>query len=134
MSNDLNITFHGSYNLLVWILKKYRIQLPYNGEIKQFVLQNNYTLYCSTHWKKYGVNSRVWNTLQKDLIICFLMNKIENISLSELKQMYEFWKKDDSIAYNDYEVKNYKSKKFFIDMCFAPPPSAIPPIKDIKGF
>lgn len=108
-NNDLNITFHGSYNLLVWILKKYRNQLPYNGEIKQFVLQNNYTLYCSTHWKKYGVNSRVWNTLHKDLIICFLMNKIENISLSELKQMYEFWKKDDSIAYNDYEVKNYKS-------------------------
>jgi hypothetical protein len=132
MSNDLNITFHGSYNLLVWILKKYRNQLPYNGEIKQFVLQNNYTLYCSTHWKKYGVNSRVWNTLHKDLIICFLMNKIENISLSELKQMYEFWKKDDSIAYNDYEVKNYKSKKFFNDMCFAPPPSAIPPVQDVK--
>lgn len=131
MSNDLNITFHGSYNLLVWILKKYRNQLPYNGEIKQFVLQNNYTLYCSTHWKKYGVNSRVWNTLHKDLIICFLMNKIENISLSELKQMYEFWKKDDSIAYNDYEVKNYKSKK---NMCFLPPPSAIPPVQDIKGF
>lgn len=105
ITSNLNITFHGSYDLLVWILKKYRNQLPYNGEVKQFVLQNNYTLYCSTHWKKYGVNSRVWNAIHKDLLIAFLMGKIEIVSLNDLKKMYEIWKKDDSIAHNDYNIK-----------------------------
>jgi hypothetical protein len=109
MATSLNIDFNGSYDLLVWILKKYKKQLPYNGEIKYFALMNNYTLYCSTHWKHYGVNSRVWNTLHKDLTIAFLMNRIELVELDDLKMMYDVWKKDDSIPYNDYEVKNYKS-------------------------
>lgn len=93
MISSFNITFFGSYELLVWILKKYKKELPYGGKIKQFIFYNNYSLYCSTHWKRYGVIPRVWNTLNKDLHIAFLMGKIEMISLNDLKKMYEIERK-----------------------------------------
>jgi hypothetical protein len=90
---NFNITFHGSYDLLIWIIKRYKKELPYNGEIRQFVLQNNYTEYCSTSWKHNGVNPRVWNSLNKDLIMAFLLNKIQMVSLYDLKNEFNLIKK-----------------------------------------
>jgi len=39
---NLNIKFNRSYIFFKWILQKYKTQLPYNGEIKQFAITNNY--------------------------------------------------------------------------------------------
>lgn len=98
---DLNVHFNGSYKLFKWILKKYKKQLPYNGNVKDFAVSNNYCPQISDHWRYYGVGHRVWNLLHKDLTILFLMNKIEIANLNELKNMFEAWKKDDSKGLND---------------------------------
>lgn len=85
---DLNIKFKGSYELLCWILKKYKNELPYNGYIGHFATANNYYFTCSKEWKRYGVNYKVWNLLHKDLTIAYLMNKIEIANLNELQKIY----------------------------------------------
>lgn len=94
---DLNIKFSGDYYLLLWILRKYKKELPYQGCIKYFALNNNYSLKVCDAWRRYGVGYKVWNILHKDLTILFLMGKIEMISLSELEEAWNVWKKDDSI-------------------------------------
>lgn len=99
---DLNIKFNGSYYLFLWILKKYKNQLPYNGEIKQFALANNYCPKICDQWRNYGVGNRVWNLLHKDLTIACLMNKIEIANVFELEKMYNEWKKDDSRSLKEF--------------------------------
>lgn len=85
---DLNIKFNGSYPLFKWILQKYKTQLPYNGEVKQFAIQNNYCPKMSCQWRNYGVGFRVWNILHKDLTIAFLINKIEITNVYELEKIF----------------------------------------------
>ena len=99
---DLNIKFNGSYYLFRWILKKYKNELPYIGQIKQFALQNNYVAGVCDQWRNYGVGNRVWNLLHKDLTILYLTNKIQVANLFELQKMYNAWKKDDTISINNY--------------------------------
>lgn len=100
---NLNIKFNGGYYLLRWILKKYKNELPYNGQIKYFALQNNYSEKSVDAWRNCGVGNRVWNILHKDLTILYLTNKIEVANLFELEKMHEAWKKDDTISINDYK-------------------------------
>ena len=100
-SINLNIKFNGSYNLFKWILNKYRDQLPYNGEVKQFAINNNYCPNICDQWRNYGVGYRVWNLLHKDLTIAFLMNKIEIANVFELQTQHENWKKDDTKTFKD---------------------------------
>lgn len=85
---DLNIKFKGSYELLCWILKRYKKELPYSGYIGHFATANNYYFSCSKEWKRYGVNYKVWNLLHKDLVIGYLMNKIEVANLNQLQEIY----------------------------------------------
>lgn len=100
---DLNIKFNGSYQLLKWILRKYTRELPYNGKVKEFSIQNNFSEAICNKWINYGVGNRVWNLLHKDLTILYLTNKIPTANLFELEKMYEAWKKDDTISINDYK-------------------------------
>jgi len=91
-----NLRFSGSYYLLKWILAKYKKELPYGGEIKQFSLQNHYSINICDQWRNYGVGYRVWNIIHKDLLIAHLVGKIESLkdsSLHKLKGDYEAWKK-----------------------------------------
>lgn len=94
---DMNIKFSGSYYLFLWILRKYKKELPYNGEVKQFALANNYSFKICDQWRNYGIGYRVWNLLHKDLTIAFLMGRIEIANLEDLRSSYEDWKKNDSI-------------------------------------
>jgi hypothetical protein len=94
---DLNITFNGKYYFLLWVLKKYKTELPYCGQVKQFALMNNYSEKVCDAWRRYGVGYKVWNILHKDLVILFLVGKIQMTSLPELEQAWQIWKKDDSI-------------------------------------
>ena len=102
---DLSIKFNGSYYLFRWILKKYKNDLPYNGQIKQFAIQNNYGAGVCDQWRNYGVGNRVWNLLHKDLTILYLTNKIQVANLFELQKLHEAWKKDDAISINNYYDK-----------------------------
>jgi len=85
---NLNIKFNRSYIFFKWILQKYKTQLPYNGEIKQFAITNNYCHKICDQWRNYGVGYRVWNLLHKDLIISFLMGKIDNLDLYQLEREF----------------------------------------------
>jgi hypothetical protein len=100
---DLNIRFNGSYYFFRWILKRYKNDLPYNGQIKQFAIQNNYNNGACDQWRDYGVGNRVWNLLHKDLTILYLTNKIQVANLFELQKLHEAWKKDDTISINNYK-------------------------------
>lgn len=82
------IKFSGSYELLKWILLKYKTQLPYNGELKQFAVKNNYCPDICDHWRNYGVGYRVWTLLQKDLVISHLMDRIEMFDLKDLQKLH----------------------------------------------
>ncbi len=117
---DLSIKFNGSYYLFRWILKKYKNDLPYNGQIKQFAIQNNYGAGVCDQWRNYGVGNRVWNLLHKDLTILYLTNKIRVANLFELQKLHEAWKKDDTISINNY----YDKAKSTIE----PPAIKFPPI------
>jgi hypothetical protein len=90
---EINIKFTGSYYLLKWILKKYKHELPYIGQVTEFAIKNNYSKRVIHHWSYYGVGYRVWNCLHKDLFIIFLMGKIQYEGLEQLKKDYEIWKK-----------------------------------------
>lgn len=93
--NDLiiNVSFRGDYSFLKWVIKKYKSELPYNGEVIQFtkslpVIANS----TGFNWIKYGVPSRTWNSLHKDLVIARLMGKIKDEdvrTLEELKKEYD---------------------------------------------
>ena len=94
---SLFIKFSGSYDLLKWIIKdKYHI---YNGRIYEFLQKNNYKicrdkqkhkgLYCPAPITNYGVSKRIWNLLNKDLIILDQGKAIDFHSLQNLKQEYE---------------------------------------------
>jgi len=93
MTEDIfNVRFSGEYRLLKWIVKKYKDELPYGGEIMRFAYALPYGKSISFDWETYGVPSRVWNSLHKDLTIAALMNKIDvaNLrTLQELKKEYE---------------------------------------------
>ena len=91
-NEDISLTakFSGSYELLKYIIRKYG-KYMYCGQILQFALQNNYTIACSTNWKRNGVQMRVWNALHKDLVILRLSGKVtedEVMSLEDLKEEF----------------------------------------------
>lgn len=87
---SLNTCFKGSYALMKWIVKKYKRELPYCGEILQFGLKNSYSKNISYCWEHYGVPPRAWNSLHKDLVIAHLIGKIkEPRSLRELKREHD---------------------------------------------
>jgi hypothetical protein len=85
---NLNIKFNRSYIFFKWILQKYKIQLPYNGEIRQFAITNNYCPKICDQWRNYGVGYRVWNLLHKDLIISFLIGKIDTTDFYQLEREF----------------------------------------------
>lgn len=87
---SLNHRFTGDYEFLKWILKKYKNQLPYDGEILKFANQTFYSKDISYSWRRFGVQVRAWNQLNKDLIIAGLTGQIENPkTLQELHQEFE---------------------------------------------
>ena len=93
MTEDVfNVRFSGEYRLLKWIIKNYKDELPYDGEIMRFAYALPYGKSISFDWENYGVPSRVWNSLHKDLTIAALMSKIVESNfktLQELKKEYE---------------------------------------------
>lgn len=85
----LNVRFTGDYEFLKWILKKYKNQLPYDGEILKFASQTFYSKDISYSWRRFGVQVRAWNQLHKDLIIAHLIGRIEEPkTLQELQQEF----------------------------------------------
>ena len=88
MNININIKFNGSYLFFRWVLQHYKNQLPYNGEVKQFAIDNNYCPKICDQWRNYGVGYRVWNLLYKDLIISFLMGKVDNPNIYELEKKF----------------------------------------------
>lgn len=86
---DLNVHFTGDYDFFKWILKKYKNQLPYQGEVLKFANQTFYSKDISYSWRKFGVQVRAWNQLHKDLIIASLIGSIEEPkTLEELQQEF----------------------------------------------
>jgi hypothetical protein len=86
----LNTRFCGDYSLLRWILKKYKKQLPYNGEILRFAQDTLYSKDICHSWNYFGVQVRAWNCLHKDLIVAHLLGKIEDPKdLCELQREFE---------------------------------------------
>lgn len=86
----LNIRFTGDYEFLKWVLKKYKNQLPYEGEILKFANKTFYSKNISYSWSRLGVQVRAWNQLNKDLIIASLIGIIEEPkTLHELKEEFE---------------------------------------------
>lgn len=92
MTSTFNLNFNGDYQLLKWIIKKYKDELPYNGEILKFSASLPYSNNMSNNWNLYGVPIRVWNSIHKDITISYLMGKIkedEFKTLGELKKEFE---------------------------------------------
>jgi hypothetical protein len=91
---DLSTKFSGSYELLKFILGKYKI---YNGNLTKLVGSYNYKIYkyesgsSSTMvvWSKYGIPLRVWNLLYKDLTILSIQGTINFHSLEQLRNEHE---------------------------------------------
>lgn len=86
-----NCNFAGSYDLFKYIIQTYRDELPYNGLIKNFVIDNNYSETTHISWAcTAGVNARIWNTLQKDLTIAWLCGRIKDkpFDLGEIKRQF----------------------------------------------
>lgn len=80
--------FSGSYELLKYILAKYKEELPYKGKIKYFYIYNGYYRTAS-NFSFNGVNNKVWISLNKDLTIANLQGKIKNLlTLEQLKQEF----------------------------------------------
>ena len=52
----LNVKFSGNYYLLKWILKKYKDELPYAGQVKEFARENSYSQKIYFKWSHYGIN------------------------------------------------------------------------------
>jgi hypothetical protein len=88
MNININIKFNGSYLFFRWVLQHYKNQLPYNGEVKQFAIENNYCPKICDQWRNYGVGYRVWNLLHKDLIISFLIGKIDCADFYDLEREF----------------------------------------------
>lgn len=87
---DFNTRFTGDYELFKWIIKKYKTELPYNGEIGIYTRDNFYSKNNSTHfWNKSGVPVRAWNGLHKDLVMAHLMGKIKEDNVRNFKQLKE---------------------------------------------
>ena len=82
---DMNIKFHGSYDLLKYIIEKYNI---YNSKITQFITDNCYSISASSSWRKKDVPFRVWNIIYKDLLIMRLCGKDVKM-LDELQQEFK---------------------------------------------
>ena len=87
MKNSLNLNFNGSYQLLKWVVKKYKNELPYGGEILKFSGSLPYSKNMSNNWNLYGVPVRVWNVLNKDITIAYLMGNIKGKDLKTLKEL-----------------------------------------------
>jgi len=91
-SITFNVRFSGSYNLLKWILLKYREELPYEGMVIKYMNDVLYTNNSSYGWNKYGVPNRVWNILHKDLTMARLLGKIKDEEAKTLEQLKEEFK------------------------------------------
>jgi len=86
-NNCFSTKFSGSYSFLKYILKKYNL---YDGEITKLLKEYSFSVVCSTKWKSYyGVPLRLWNMLNKDLMILKFQGIIEFESLETLKREYE---------------------------------------------
>jgi hypothetical protein len=71
--------FSGSYELFRYIIQTYKEELPYHGFIRNFVIENNYSEKIHADWKcRTGINTKVWNLLQKDLMIAALCGRIKD--------------------------------------------------------
>lgn len=84
IDKEFNIRFSGSYELLKWVLQKYKSELPYNGEIFRFAVSNRYSENTCNHWSYRGVNERVWNMIHKDLVIANLMGAVKDEDVRDL--------------------------------------------------
>jgi len=89
-----NIRFSGDYDLLKWIIKKYKNALPYNGEVLRFSASLPYCKSMCHDWNHYGVPTRVWNSLHKDLVIARLMGKIKDEDVRTLEQLRQEFKNE----------------------------------------
>ena len=90
MDLQFNVKFTGEYELFKWIIKKYKQELPYCGEILEFARQNFYSKDLCHSWKYNGIQTRTWNCLHKDLIMGFLTGKIKELkTLQELKEEFD---------------------------------------------
>ena len=87
-----NIRFSGDYQLLKWIIKKYKKALPYNGEVLRFSASLPYCKSMCHDWNNYGVPTRVWNSLHKDLVIARLLGKINDDEIKTLIDLKEEFK------------------------------------------
>jgi len=90
---DFNIRFSGDYQFFKWIIKKYKKELPYNGEIGIYTEDNFYSKNNSTwFWAERGVPTRAWNSLYKDLIMARLMGRIKEDQIRTLEELEEEFK------------------------------------------
>lgn len=84
---EFNIRFTGDYQLLKWIINKYKGRLPYNG-IMDFMNQNLYSAKNTAwFWEKGGVPQRVWNSIHKDLIMARLTGRIKDEEIRTLTEL-----------------------------------------------
>lgn len=84
-----NLRFSGSYDLLKWIVSKYKKELPYDGMVIKFMNDTFYTKDSSYSWNKNGVPTRVWNVLNKDLVMATLLGRIKEEDAKTLEQLKE---------------------------------------------
>lgn len=95
--------FSGEYMFMRWVLARFQQELPYAGRVDMFALNNQYSEKVCNAWNLGGVHPRVWNVLQKDLIIAHLVGKIkENHNLADLELIYKKEKQER----NPHCVKN----------------------------
>lgn len=116
LDKNFNVEFRGSYSLLKWIIAKYKKELPYNGLILNFIHQIHYTRNVCANWEAYGVPSRVWNSVHKDLIMANLMQRIKDEDVKDLEQLKEEFeekhKEIDSAAKTDIDLDGKKSYEY----------------------
>lgn len=85
---DFNVKFSGDYDLLKWILVKYKEALPYDGKIESYGQKTFYSEKNISHfWKNRGVPIRVWNQLHKDLTLARLLGRIDEKDIKTLKEL-----------------------------------------------
>jgi len=85
---EFNVRFTGSYELLKWVIKKYKNELPYCGSILNYGKKNHYSeKNLSFFWKRNGVPVRAWNQLHKDLVMARLIGRIKDKDVKSLEEL-----------------------------------------------
>lgn len=81
---------NSSYDLLKWVLKKFKKELPYNGGVVEFLKRSHYsTTNSSNYWKEFGVPNRIWLFLHKDLVIARSIGRIKKGDFESLEDLAE---------------------------------------------